>query len=137
MLTIEQRLRRFPPIVCRLLAREGRGRTPTLLSDQQIADNSGLSVAQVKGLSHLLAWDDVTCAQMLAFSSGCGIDLSSRDSLDTHWKYIKRRRAFTYLRAQPDYHTRWKPMYATYLDHLRSLKDATPNPVSPREEAIR
>ena len=122
-LSIEQRLLRFPPIICRLLARKGSGRGLVLLHDSEIAERSGLSVAQVQGLSHLLTWDDVICRHMLNFSKGCGIDLSDRDSLAKHWRYIKSRRAFLYLRAQPDYETRWKPMYAAYVNYLRSLRD--------------
>jgi hypothetical protein len=123
-LSIEQRLRRFPPIVCRLLAREGRGSRPVVLSDATIAERSGLTVAQVQGLSHLLTWDDVSCAMMVAFSSGCGVNLSERDSMHKHWCYVKGKRAFTFLKKEPDYETRWKPMYASYVGYLRSKHDA-------------
>lgn len=119
MLPIEQRLRRFPPVVCRLLAREGRGGHPRFLSDEEIAEQSGLTVAQVNGLSHLLTWDDVPCSQMLAFSAACGIHFSDRRSMMKHGKYIQNCRAFTYLRRQPDYETRWKPMYVSYINHLK------------------
>lgn len=126
-LTIEQRLRRFPPIVCRLLAREGRGSRPVVLSDEDIAERSGLTLAQVQGLSHLLTWDDVSCQQMLAFSKGCGVDLSDRYTVHKHWCYIKGKRAFTFLKSEPDYETRWKPMYASYVNYLRTLHHAKTN----------
>ena len=95
-----------------------------MLSDHTIAERSGLTVAQVQGLSHLLTWDDVSCSMMLAFSEGCGVNLSDRNSMHKHWCYVKGKRAFTFLRQEDDYDTRWKPMYASYVSYLRSLHDA-------------
>jgi len=122
-ISIEQRLRRFPPIVCRLLAREG-GRHSRLLTDKEISERSKLSEPRVIGLSHLLTWNDVPCGQMLDFTRGCGVLIDDRDSMHKHWRHIRGRGAFIYLKKEPDYETRWKPMYQTYVNYLRNLKNA-------------
>lgn len=124
MINIQTRLLRFPPIVCRLLARKGRGargKGLSPMSDQEIANRSGLSVAEVRSISWQTTWDNLPCAQMLSFSNACGIDLSCRNSIHKHSRYIKSQHRFIYLKRDAEYDTRWKPMIATYTDYLRSL----------------
>lgn len=111
-LTITERLERFPPLVCRLLARRherGRGIMP--LATGEIARRSGLSVTTVASLAQLLSWDTVPAPQALAFAKGCGIDLDDRDSLRHHSAYMKRLKgAPRYLVRSPDWATVYAPL---------------------------
>lgn len=123
MIPIETRLKRFPPIVCRLLARKGKGaagRGLKPMTDEDIAANSGLTVAEVRSISWNTSWDKLDCRTMLAFSKACGINISSRESMHKHSRYIRNRHRFLYLKRDPQYETLWKPMIATYTDYLRS-----------------
>ncbi len=113
--TIQQRLHEFPPIVCRLLAREtvhGRG---TLnihgLTDDQIAKASGLALCKVFSISWLPSWDDVTCSDMLAFTKGCGIHFDDYKLMEKHSKYLSSKPAWKYLKRSPvDWNGRWRGM---------------------------
>jgi hypothetical protein len=111
-LTIAERLQRFPPLVCRLLARRhdpSRGIVP--LSTAEIAQRSGLTVSEVASLAPLTSWDTVPTPRALAFSKACGIDLDDRDSLRHHSAYMKRfKGAPRYLVRSPDWATVYAPL---------------------------
>lgn len=111
-LTIAQRLDRFPPLVCRLLARRHahkRGIVP--LSTVEIAVRSKLTPSIVSSLAPLTSWDSVPIPQALAFAKGCGIDLDDRDSLRHHTAYMKRLKgAPRYLVRSPDWKTVYEPL---------------------------
>ena len=116
-LTIEQRLDRFPPIVCRLLARKraikGGGIVP--IPAAEIARNSGLTLTQVASLSPLLDWSTVPAATAVAFARGCGIDLDDRNSLRHHHAYIKNLKSTPrYLLRSPDWKTIYEPLIALW-----------------------
>lgn len=121
MLKIEERLDRFPPLVCRLLAREGESnRHIKPLTDDQIAERSGLSISRVKALSWLVDWKGVEVYEMLAFSKGCGVDLSDRSKLAKHLQYVrsKRNRTWQYLKKHHEWDSRWSQMITLYQEHL-------------------
>ncbi|MCR6656594.1 MAG: hypothetical protein NVV63_12470 [Opitutus sp.] len=103
MLSLEARLQRFTPITCRILARRVRAKGGVVaLTDEEIAAGSGLSVPEVAKLSRLRTWTGVPVDTMLAFTKGCGINLSSRDSMKTHSAIIRRSSDVPrYLRTAP------------------------------------
>jgi hypothetical protein len=113
MLSLEQRLSRFTPITCRILARRV---TPSggviALTNEEIAAGSGLSVPEVVKISRLSSWDGVAVGVMLRFTKGCGIDLSSRDNLKNH--EAMKRRSYDdiprYLRSAPHWEHQIKPL---------------------------
>lgn len=117
-LTIQERLQRFPPIVCRLLARKrdkARGIVP--LTTAEIAQRAGLSVSTVASLAPLLSWDTVPATQAIAFAKGCGINLDDRDSLRHHSAYMKRLKgAPRYLMRSPDWATVYAPLIQIWAD---------------------
>ena len=77
----------FPPILCRLLARQEHGRP---LTTAEIEDNSGgLSPAMVEAMSRSTSWKGVKLDEMRAFLKGCNLDFC-----DTKTK----RRTLDYLR---------------------------------------
>lgn len=117
-LSLERRFNRYPPIVCRLLARQGRRGYAIPLTDRQIAQRSGLAVSDVKALSWKTTWNDVTVSTMFSFSKACGVDFSSRDNMNLHTKYIKSKNRWLYLRRDKEWATRWLPMLQLYSEHV-------------------
>lgn len=77
MRTLLERLEIMPPNKVRLLARRigPRGRRfPIPLTTDEIATKSGLSIKDVKRISRMNSWLDVSVENMLRFFSGCGIE---------------------------------------------------------------
>ncbi len=63
---------RFPPMLCRLLARKNRGKSP--MSTREIARVSGLPKSTVDKIGRFKSWRDVPCGVMMQFSLACGIN---------------------------------------------------------------
>lgn len=120
---IEKRLRQFPPLVVRLLARHPgrRGSQQRVMTDAEIARRSKgkLAEAHVACLSRATSWDDIPVGQMIAFTKACGVDFDSRRAMMVHTKYLRRNikqnlgPAFAYLRKDDQWESRWKPMILT------------------------
>lgn len=47
--------------------------------------------------------------------------------MNKHWKYIQHCRSFNYLRKHSEYESRWKPMYAAYVEYLKSHAKTSAN----------
>lgn len=115
-------VRVFPPIVCRLLARPKglMGRSQRPLTDEEIAQASGLTVDTVRLLSTLHSWDDVSVGRFLAFTRGCNIDFDDTTAMDRHWRYLDRRRpTWDYLKRDSQWLTRWQPMLLAHAKYLK------------------
>ena len=112
MLSIEERLSRFTPITCRILARRViPSGGVTALTDEEIAAGSGLSVPEIARLSRRRSWTGVPVDMMLSFTKGCGVNLSSRNSLKTHEAMNRRSRSIPrYLRQSPNWESQLKPL---------------------------
>jgi hypothetical protein len=109
----------FPPVVCRLLARKGPKGRQRPMTEDEIAEDSGLPVATVLSLSWLTSWDDVRCSQMLAFSKACGVDFSDAIIMRKHVKYLNLRSRFCYLRRDPEWHSKYGKMLDIYRAYLK------------------
>ena len=102
-MTLIQTLNRFPPCLCRLVARKGR--TPLTLA--QIASLSGLSVSTVRALSAKKSWCGVSIDAVQSFSSACGVDI------------LHPRRQIDFLRRRKKAH--WRMNNAYYNRFIVSL----------------
>jgi len=120
MTPLDKKLERFPPLVCRLLARAGPKNSQRPLTDAEISAVSGIPLAKVISMSWLTSWDDVTCKDMLDFSKGCGVDFSDAKIMRKHLKYLELASRFVYLRRNVGWHSRWCPMLDIYRDVLRN-----------------
>lgn len=121
MISLEERFRTFPPVVCRLMARTGSRKAVRLLEDEEIADASGLSLSKVRSLSWLVSWDGVPVDEMLAFSKGCGVDFSASRSIAKHKSYAQFvKKPYSYIDKHPESETfyRMHLMYTRYLETL-------------------
>ena len=71
----------FPPIFVRLLARErilnanGKTSAVRVLSDEEIAINSGMEIARIKEVSKQYDWNEVEVGEAKQFCLGCNFDL--------------------------------------------------------------
>lgn len=114
-LTIQKKLRRFPPAICRLLARRAVGRTSVVaMTDREIAAASQLSMADVKSLSITFSWDDVPVRKLVAFTRGCGINLDDSAALKKH-EVLKKKGTFTYLRRSRE----WESLFLPIIKELQ------------------
>lgn len=115
------RMDRFPPILCRLLARVPRGRA---LTSVEIADKSGLSVMQVNSIATQTDWRGIDIPTARAFMAGCNTDLSKRSHCVRLDMYLRSnvkdpRRRFQFLRKSGE----WESYYLPLMQRLhRSLK---------------
>ena len=117
--TLEEKLERFPPCVCRMLARTGsNNRSIGVLEDEELAERAEMSVSEVRSLSWLTSWDKVTNADFKSFTKACGVDFSSRESLAKHYKYTQLKRPFGYLRSHPEWDSWWSKMFHMYSTYL-------------------
>ena len=117
-LTLQQKATRFSPVICRLLARQTIHHNHVVaLTDEEIRSASGLTMADVKGLSFTTSWDGVPFAKMLAFTQGCGVDFDDRPALQRHSKMMDGRR-FAYLRRSELWKPLFQPIFREWLTHI-------------------
>jgi len=115
MKTLSQKVDEFTPIVCRLLARKGRGKSVEPMTDEEIAKSCGLTVGDVIAISWNASWNGVPVDVMIKYTKGCGVDFDDRSLMDKHSKYLSRmtskpRAAWSYLKKHPDWRHRWYRM---------------------------
>lgn len=124
-----QRIDKYPPVLCRLLARLPKGRP---LTDAEIAEKSGLSQAQVEAYSRQTDWTGIDLPNARSFMLGCGTDLSNRAHCKRIVVYLKsqpkqHRSRFTHLRRDPQWETHYVPLIKILFNHMRAkyAKDQT------------
>lgn len=117
---IWERLEKYPPVLCRLLARLPKGRP---LSNHEIATRSGLSHYQVEAISRQTDWRGVDLPTARAFMVACNTDLSNREHCRRIWMYLKTQprnpsKRFGYLRRSPDWGGYYLPLIEVFAKHL-------------------
>lgn len=117
-LTLQSKLDRFRPVLCRLLARrlQARPRLLIALTDEELAERASLPISEIKRLSWSLTWQGVPVDAMLAFMLACGVDLDDRRSLERNWKLL-RSGCGSYLRASPQ----WQTLFVPLVRHSEQL----------------
>lgn len=109
-LLLRDKALRFPPIVCRLLARRHISHNRVFaMSDVEIAERAKLPLGQVKHLSWTLSWDEIPFGQMLKFLDGCNIDFSDRNSVKRNTRMMSEG-TFLYLRKSELWSTQFAEM---------------------------
>ena len=117
--------RQFPPVLCRLLAKEpGRGGRAT--ASAVIALRTGLPLPQVEALSRATSWDGVTVDVMRVFLQACHCDFCSPKDTQRVCQYLyawnsskNRGPCWTYLRQSGQWKTYYEPLVMVYLKHLQ------------------
>jgi len=121
MISIEERLDRFSPLVCRLLAREGESnKSIRPLTDEAIATASGLPLDVVISMSWRCSWEGVPVDIMLRFSTACGVVMSDRKIMAKHLQYLRspKNKKWSYLKRSSLWDSKWYPMIMLYSKHL-------------------
>lgn len=108
-----QRVERFSPILCRLMARHRYGAP---LTDGEIAEASGLTPHEVYALSWSTNWRGVDIYTMRKYSEACGLDFTSPGKMKRIVVYLQSKPGFKYLRRSNRWHSIYKPMIERWLD---------------------
>jgi len=114
--TFWERAQVFPPILCRLLAREQRGGHPAALTDADLSNKSGLTMYQVSTISQLLSWDEVELSAMHRFVQACGLDFCDPKEMKRLTMYMRRGR-MRYLRKHPLWNNQFEPLLQRWHRH--------------------
>jgi hypothetical protein len=104
--------RRYPPILCRLLARKKNGPP---LTEQEIAARTALTVLEVSLISKLTTWDDVPLKSMQGFLRGCGVDFCNRSDMRRIDAYRRCQPTWKYLRRSGQWLEYYEPLLKAYL----------------------
>ncbi len=107
------RLNRYPPVLCRLLAREKRGRPLTTV---EIAERSGLPPAKVEAISASVSWEGVEALEMMRFIQACGCDFDAQKDMRRVEDYLRKRPKFTYLRRSPQWKNYYYPLVVKWME---------------------
>jgi hypothetical protein len=111
-MTFWERADKLPPILVRLLARQG-GRP---MSMSGIAQASGLEMHTVDALSWSLDWNTVPLGTMRRFLTGCGVDFAKFSEWKRAVNYLESPGCnFRYLRRHKDWKSTYEPMLAKWL----------------------
>jgi hypothetical protein len=134
-LTIWQRVERYAPCVVRLLARKQLGRP---LTDEEIAERSGLTVSHVAMLSQRTDWVGVDVPTMRKFLVGCGCDFTKYKQHKRMDCYLKSKPTFRYLRISKQWETLYQPLMAKWLEakakQLEEIKNAKKQNAEPASD---
>lgn len=118
-LTFWEYAHRYPPILCRLLARHKNGPPMTI---EEIADRGELSNLEVILMSQHTSWDTVPLEAMHRFLVGCGMDFCNGRQVYRARQYthhvVKGSLAFAYLRKSQQWTQTYEPMLKRYLQSL-------------------
>lgn len=100
-LPLQERLTRFPPVMCYLLARRGNNRHVSHLNVKEIADRSGMAVEDVAELSWSVTWDQIPVRFLIDFPRACGVLMDDRHNIDVHYRFMigQAERGWPYLQA--------------------------------------
>lgn len=107
---------RYPPILCRLLARHPNSKP---LTAEEIAARGRLSITEVNLISHQTDWAQVTLTSMRAFLNGCGIDFCKRADMHRVDSYIRAQPTWKYLRTSGLWTSLYEPMLKKYAASLK------------------
>lgn len=111
MTSFHSHARRYPPILCRLLARRRFGPPLTV---EEIAARGRLTVLEVNLLSEQTQWDTVMFGGMTRFLTGCGIDFTKRADMKRIDSYIRSKPTWKYLRNSGLWTSLYEPMLKKY-----------------------
>jgi hypothetical protein len=111
----------FPPIFVRLLAREkirnknGKTSAIRVLSDEEIAINSGMDLQDIREISIMHNWLDISVGEAKSFCLGCNFYLFDWQVRNGAYA-LASNGSFAYLRSSPDWLKKYKPMLMAFFN---------------------
>lgn len=102
---------RFPPVLCRLLAKKVHG---PVLTDTEIADRAKMTIGEVVSLSQLTSWDSCDLSTIRRFTVACGLDFCSRSKMKRVDSYIRSNPTWKYLKKSGQWTLKFRPLLEIY-----------------------
>lgn len=120
-----RRMERYPPILCRLLARNRPG--GRAMTNEELAEKSGLDGATVHFLSSQGSWRGIDVYTLRSFTDACGIGFADAKAIKRADVYIRGRVVggrrtppnFRHLRRSPVWNMFYKPLVRHWLEGKR------------------
>lgn len=115
-LNIWDRIHRLPPCAVRLLAKKGN-RLPLAqqaMSDEDVAEAAGLTVATVRLISRRTDWNGVELYVARDFLRACRCDPDSRADMARIRDYLSGAPKWKYLKHSPHFISTFKPLQKLY-----------------------
>lgn len=106
---------RFPPILCRLLARRPYGPP---LTDAEIAAASGIPIVHVFAIGQSTTWHGIDLPTMRKFLTGCGMDFEDFNQISRARNYLRHKPSWKYLRVSPQWRTMYEPLMRKYRQSI-------------------
>ncbi len=112
---------KFPPILCRLMARIHKGRP---LETEELSIKSGLSATTIVAISSQTDWRGIDVPTARSFLLACGMDFASPDQMRRVRQRLRkplktRNGRFKYLKLSPNYDSYFVPLFTQYTHYLR------------------
>ena len=111
--------KKYPPVLCRLLARNRRN----ALSNWEFFQRVTLTAFEIEQISRLTSWDNVPFGTMQKFLKGCGIDFENWRQMGRLNDFIKSQAnqgsPWRHLRKSREWLSYYEPLLKLYV---RSLK---------------
>lgn len=119
------RVRRFSPILCRLLARHRYGKP--LTTNEITMRCFLLSSWQVEQLSQATSWEGVSLDHFREFTQATGVDPSDAQAMRRIEDYLASKPKFSFLKRD---HNLWKQYYRPLMQRWLNAQAATPTKTS-------
>lgn len=118
-----QRASDFRPTIVRLLARHKNGPPMT---DEEIAERSGLLPAQVNDIAWSPEWR-TSLPAMQSFLHACEVNFESARQMNRVYYYLRNKPQFEYLMRHPDWKRRWLPMMIQWRNYYPLKLEESPH----------
>jgi len=110
-------LKRFPPVLVRLLAREPVARKHVrALSDQEVAIRAEMPLKRIAEISSMTSWDTVPIGEAERFCRACRFDPFNCYDRNRAAAYNRTNARYTYLRISPYWNKTFKPLIKVLAD---------------------
>lgn len=113
----------YPPVRCRLLAVHYPSKSkygwPVPLTDEEISQRSGVSVAVIRDLALRITWRNVEVHLVCNFLVGCRLNFDNWSSFRRTARLAKREQ-YHYLKRHPLWATQFEPLVKLWQYARRS-----------------
>lgn len=91
-----------PPLVRLLAAHRVRG-SAKAMTDEEIAERSGLSVSHIQKIYWSKTWDGIAFSDIKAFIMGCGVNFDDKQRMKTVSNGLRAGHKMAHLRRSPNH----------------------------------
>jgi hypothetical protein len=119
---------RYPPVLVRLLARNG-GKAMT---NEEIADSIEFTAYRIQLISEQRDWSNLSFNECKLFTAACNLDFTSRKDINRIECYLRKnngRPSFKYLTSSPGWKTYYFPLLINWRKSLTTIPITLPKPI--------